>query len=148
MPGYRALPEHFSGVVADLTREAGLLEENGQHEEAIALYERALAEAIALDQAMPNFLCGRLAMLYRQAGRHADEVDVLERYQRSQTSDRERVRVDARLSKAKALLQKHSRNNDCGALASIRAVGPSSYSRRARTVQRRAETERPSDTNP
>lgn len=139
MPGYRALPEHYSGAVADLTREAGVLEENGQHAAAIAVYERALAAATIEDEVMPNFLCGRLAMLYRQAGRHADEVYLLERYQQSQTSERERVRVDARLSKAKALLEKNSRNNECGALASIRGVGPSTYSRRTKTMQRRGE---------
>jgi hypothetical protein len=143
MPGYRALPEHYSGAVADLTREAGLLEENGQREKAVALYERALAEAVMEDEVMPAFLCARLAMLYRQAGRHADEVDVLERFQQSQTSEQERVRFDARLSKAKALLHKNSRNHECGALASIRAVGPSSYSRRTKTRQRRAELDRP-----
>jgi hypothetical protein len=144
MPGYRALPEHLSGDVADLTREAGLLEDNGHHGKAIELYERALAISLARNEPMPNYLCGRLAVLYRQAGRHADEVDLLERYQLSQTSERDRIRFDARLSKARALMQKNSRNNECGALASIRAVSPSSYSRRTRTIQRRRELDEPS----
>jgi hypothetical protein len=139
MPGYRALPEHYSGAVADLTREAGLLEKNGKRGEAIVVYERALAAAAIEDEVMPGFLCGRLALLYRQTGRHAEEVDLLERYRQSQTSERERVRVDARLSKAKALLEKSARTNECGALASIRRFGPSSYSRRTKTRQRRGE---------
>jgi tetratricopeptide (TPR) repeat protein len=143
MPGYRALPEHFSGAVADLTREAGLLDKNGQHEEAIAVYERALAAATTENEVMPSFLCGRLALLYRRTGRHAEEVDLLERYQQSQTSEQERIRFDARLSKAKALLQKTSRSNECGALASIRRFGPSSYSRRTETRRRRGELEEP-----
>ena len=143
MPGYRALPEHFSGVVADLTREAGLLEEQGQQADAIALYERALAAAVIENAPMPSYLCGRLAMLYRQAGRHADEVDLLERYQLSQTSERERVRYDARLSKARALKQKAYRSHDSGALASIRALRPSSYARRTSTRRQSGELEDP-----
>ena len=130
MPGYRALPEYYSGTVADLTREAGLLEESGQQADAIAVYERALAAAAMEAETLPGFLCGRLAMLYRQAGRYADEVDLLERYRMSQTSEAARTRFDAKLSKARALLQKHSRPDECGALASIRKVGPSSYARR------------------
>ncbi|MDB4916957.1 MAG: hypothetical protein JWM95_4601 [Gemmatimonadetes bacterium] len=145
MPGYRALPEHYSGVVAVLTREAGLLEEQGQHADAIAMYEHALAAALNESEVMPSFLCGRLALLYRQSGQHADEVDLLERYQLSQRSERERVRFDARLSKARALLQKVSRSNECGALSTIRAFGPSSYSRRKSTRLKRGELEAPSD---
>lgn len=143
MPGYRALPERHSGVVADLTREADLLDKNGQEAEAIALYERALAAASIEGEAMPGFVCGRLALLYRREGRHADEVELLERYQQSHTSERERIRFDARLSKARALLQKTSRSNECGALASIRRCGPSSYSRRTKTKLQRDEVEGP-----
>jgi hypothetical protein len=139
MPGYRALPERHSGVVADLTREADLLDKNGQQEEAIAVYERALAASSMEDEAMPGFVCGRLALLYRRAGRHADEVDLLERHQQSQTSERERIRFDARLSKARALMQKTARSNECGALASIRRCSPSSYSRRTKTKLQRGE---------
>jgi hypothetical protein len=142
MPGYRTLPEHFSGAVADLTREADLLDKDGQPGMAIEVYERALAAAMLEDEVMPGFLCGRLALLYRRMGQHAEEVDLLERYQQSQTSEQERIRHDARLSKARALLQKSSRSNECGALASIRGVRPSSYSRRTKTKERRAELER------
>lgn len=143
MPGYRALSEHYSGAVADLTREAGLLEENGQHADAIATYERALAAALLENEAMPSFLCGRLAQLYRQTGRHADEVELLERYQLSQRSERERARFDARLSKAKALVHKTSRSSECGALSTIRGFGPSSYARRKSMRLKRAELSDP-----
>ncbi|MES2180166.1 MAG: hypothetical protein V4550_20080 [Gemmatimonadota bacterium] len=122
MPGYRSLPDSLSGAVADLTRQAALLEEQRAPLEAVTLYEQALDAAVAEDAAMPGFLCGRLALLYRQLGRHHDEVALIERYQSSQRSERERVRFDARLSKAKALLDKARPSEECGALSSIRAI--------------------------
>jgi hypothetical protein len=127
MPGYPSLPESISGVVADLTRDAARLEEQGHKEDAAAVYERAVQAVVASGEAIPGFLCGRLALLYRRLGRHAEEVVLIEQYQATQRIERDRVRFDARLSKARALLERASRSQDSGALASIRGFKPSSY---------------------
>ncbi|MDB4915388.1 MAG: hypothetical protein JWM95_3032 [Gemmatimonadetes bacterium] len=123
MPGYRTLPESVSGIVADLTREAAMLETEGEHAQAGLIYERALCTAAADADSMPAYLCGRLALHYRRLGHHAEEVALLERYQASLRTERERIRFDARLSKAKALMERASRAEECGALSSIRAFG-------------------------
>jgi hypothetical protein len=125
MPGYRPVPASLSGTVADLTREAALLESQGDRTAAVEVYERAVAAAVAEDHMIPSFLCGRLALLYRKLGRHVEEVALLEEYQATQRSERERVRFNARLSKATALMHKAAESRDCGALASIRAFGKS-----------------------
>src|SRR4051812_22359392 len=115
MPGYRTLLESVSGPVADLTREAAALEHDGERERAVEHYERALVQAIDTEKLMPDFVCGRLAHLYRQMGRHQDEVSLLERYQAAHSDDESRVRFVARLSKARTLLEKAQRLDDVGA---------------------------------
>jgi tetratricopeptide (TPR) repeat protein len=124
MPGFRSLSDALTGSAADLSREAAALEESGDHAGAIAMFERALAASLADRAELPGFVCGRLAASYRRAGRYQDELDLLERYRDSQTDEDARSRFDARLSKARALADKHHRR-DSAALASVRAIKPS-----------------------
>jgi hypothetical protein len=124
VPGFRNLSDSFTGGVADLSRQASELEDAGNHADAIALYERAILMACVEGPELPGFVCGRLAAAYRRAGRYQDELDLLERYRDSQTADDVRSRFDARLSKARALADKHTRT-DSAALASVRAIKPS-----------------------
>lgn len=136
MPGFRSLSENVTGSVAERAREAAALEESGDHRAAIAVYEAALEESAAIRPQLPGFVCGRLAAAYRRQGRYQDELDLIERYRDSQTDDDARSRFDARLSKARALADKHTRR-DSAALASVRAIKPSA--RRARRSSSRAE---------
>jgi hypothetical protein len=131
MPGFRNISDDVTGGVADISRQASVLEESGNHAGAIALYEGALTLANTERPELPGFVCGRLAAAYRRAGRYQDELDLLERYRDSQTADEARSRFNARLSKARALAAKHTRT-DSAALASIRAIKPSV--RRSRRV--------------
>jgi hypothetical protein len=133
MPGYRELPESLTGAAADSAREATRLEQDGDRAGAVERYEAALAESLRASPEVPAFLCGRLAMLYRTLGRHADEVALLEHYRDSQDTDDARTRFDARLSKAVALAVKHQ-PRDSTALASVRAIRSASESRRLRRV--------------
>ena len=133
MPGYRELPESLTGAAADSARDAARLEQDGDRTAAVERYEAALTEALLVSPEVPAFLCGRLAMLYRTLGRHADEVALLERYRDSQGADEARTRFDARLSKAIALAVKN-RPRDSTALASVRAIRSASESRSLRRV--------------
>lgn len=133
MPGYRELPESLTGAAADRAREAARLEQNGNRSGAAELYEAALAASLSVSPEVPAFLCGRLAMLYRTLGRHADEVALLESYRDSQGTDEARARFDARLSKAIALAVKNQ-PRDSMALASVRAIRSASESRSLRRV--------------
>jgi hypothetical protein len=130
MPGYRELPESLTGAAADSAREATRLEQDGDRAGAVERYEAALAESLRASPEVPAFLCGRLAMLYRTLGRHADEVALLEHYRDSQDTDDARTRF---LSKAVALAVKHQ-PRDSTALASVRAIRSASESRRLRRV--------------
>ncbi|MDQ2667355.1 MAG: hypothetical protein M3Z05_15260 [Gemmatimonadota bacterium] len=121
MPGFRLLPENITGLAADRAREGTVLEGTGDLPGAISLYEAALAESLAESPQMPGFLCGRLAAMYRRERRYQDEVDLLEGYRDSQTNEVARSRFDARLSKARALADKHIRS-ESSALASVRAI--------------------------
>jgi hypothetical protein len=133
MPGYRELPESLTGAAADSAREAARLELDGDRQAAVELYEAALAASLRVSPEVPAFLCGRLAMLYRALGRHADEVALLERYRDSQSAEDARARFDARLSKAVALAVKNQ-PKDSMALASVRAIRSASESRSLRRV--------------
>jgi hypothetical protein len=133
MPGYRELPESLTGAAADRAREAARLEQAGDRPGAAQLYEAALAASLREWPEVPAFLCGRLAMLYRTLGRHADEVALLEKYRDSQRTDEARTRFDARLSKASALAVKNQ-PRDSTALASVRAIRSASESRSLRRV--------------
>jgi hypothetical protein len=133
MPGYRELPDSLTGAAADSAREAARLEAAGDREGAVVLYEAALAAALEESPEVPAFLCGRLAMLYRTLGRHADEVALLQHYRDSQATDDARSRFDARLSKAIALAVKNE-PRDSTALASVRAIRSASESRSLRRV--------------
>jgi hypothetical protein len=97
----------------------------------VLVFEATLADFARTGNALPGWLCGRLAVLYRSLGRHDDEVTLLERYRESQTSDDARTRYDARLSKARTLADRR-RRSDSGALASIRQSIRSPRTRAAR----------------
>ena len=133
MPGYRELPDSLTGAAADSARQAAHLEQAGDRHGALELYEDALRAALRESPEVPAFLCGRLAMLYRTLGRHADEVALLEQYRDSQCSDEARTRFDARLSKATALAVKN-KPKESTALASVRAIRSASESRSLRRV--------------
>lgn len=129
MPAYGALPERIVGPAADLVREAAECEQSGDIGRAIMLYERAIDESLRIRPELPGYACGRLAALLRRVKRYADEVELLERYRASQADDAARVRLDARLSKARTLAERH-REEDCGALASVRRIKKSKPRRR------------------
>jgi hypothetical protein len=78
---------------------------------------------------MPGWVCGRLASIYRTLKRYDDEVDLLERYRESQTSEEARTRFDARLSKARAIADR-KRRPVTGALETVRQVRHRSSQRR------------------
>ncbi len=115
------MPETLSGIAAEFVREASLREQQHDQAGALILYEQALAEAGLDSPAMPGFVCGRLAALYRRVGRYDDEVLLLERFAESQAHKDTRSRFDARLSKARAIAEKN-RRSDSTALESVRAV--------------------------
>ena len=78
---------------------------------------------------MPGWVCGRLASIYRTLKRYDDEVELLERYRESQTSEEARTRFDARLSKARAIADR-KRRPVTGALETVREVRHRSSQRR------------------
>ncbi|HEU4723524.1 MAG TPA: hypothetical protein VFS59_19375 [Gemmatimonadaceae bacterium] len=78
---------------------------------------------------MPGWICGRLASIYRTLKRYDDEVELLERYRESQTSEEARTRFDARLSKARAIAER-KRRSSTGALETVRQVRHRSSLRR------------------
>lgn len=121
MPGYRALSSSVTGHAADSAREAELLRREGEPETAVLLLEEALEASRRATDALPGWLCGRLAALYRTLGRHDDEVALLEQYRDSQSSEEARSRYDARLSKARTIAER-KRRSDSGALLSVRKV--------------------------
>jgi hypothetical protein len=122
MPGYKALPEHFSGRVAEGVRFAEILQRAGANDDAVQLLEHALELCVASSPQIPGWLCGRLAALYRTLKRYDDEVRLLERYRDSrQASDEAHSRFDARLSKARAIAERKQRT-DTRAHDSVRTV--------------------------
>lgn len=121
MPGYRVLSSAVTGQVADSAREAEVLRREGEPATAVLLLEEALEASRRTTMALPGWLCGRLAALYRTLGRHDDEVALLEQYRDSQSSEDARSRYDARLSKAKTIAER-KRRSDSGALSSVRKV--------------------------
>jgi hypothetical protein len=78
---------------------------------------------------MPGWICGRLASIYRTLKRYDEEVELLERYRESQTSEEARTRFDARLSKARAVAER-KRRPVTGALETVRQVRHRSRQRR------------------
>jgi hypothetical protein len=121
MPGYRSLPEQFSGPAAEQVRLAELLQRAGANEDAVHHLEAALEVCAASGPQLPGWLCGRLATMYRTLKRYDDEVNLLVRYRDSQQSEEARMRFDARLSKARAIAQRNGRS-DTRMLASVRTA--------------------------
>lgn len=129
MPGYRSLSAHLSGTAAEHAREAELSQRDGDPEAAARLLEEALEASLRARPEMPGWVCGRLASLYRTLKRYDDEVELLERYRESQTSEEARTRFDARLSKARAIAER-KRRPLTGALETVRQVRHRSSQRR------------------
>lgn len=129
MPGYRSLSAHLSGTAARHAREAELRQRGGDPETAAHLLEEALQASLRVRPEMPGWICGRLASIYRTLKRYDDEVELLERYRESQTSEEARTRFDARLSKARAVAER-KRRPDTGALETVRQVRHRSSQRR------------------
>jgi hypothetical protein len=121
LPGYKALPDEFSGPTAEQVRYAEVLQRAGDPSEAVRMLEMTLDVCARARPELPGWLCGRLAALYRALKRYDDEVRLLERYRESQTSEEARSRFDARLSKARAIAER-KRRTDTHALASVRRV--------------------------
>jgi hypothetical protein len=121
VPGYKALPDQFSGAAAEHVRYAEVLQRAGDPAEAVRMLESTLDAYARTSPVLPGWLCGRLAALYRTLKRYDDEVLMLERYRESQSSEDSRSRFDARLSKARAIAER-KRRTDTRALASVRCV--------------------------
>ena len=117
LPGYRPLPASITGPVAEAVRRAEVLVHRGQLDPACRVLEGTL-DTYDEGSELPNWLCGRLAAVYRALGRYADEVMLLERFRESQASDAARRRYDARLSKARVLAARARPGSQ--ALASVR----------------------------
>ena len=129
MPGYRSLSANLSGTAAEHAREAELSQRHGDPHSAARLLEEALAASLRSRPEMPGWVCGRLASIYRTLKRYDDEVELLERYRESQTSEEARTRFDARLSKARAIAER-KRRPVTGALETVRQVRHRSSQRR------------------
>lgn len=129
MPGYRSLSSHLAGTAAEHAREAELRQRGGDPESAARLLEEALEASLRVRPEMPGWVCGRLASIYRTLKRYDDEVELLERYRESQTSEEARTRFDARLSKARAIAER-KRRPSTGALETVRQVRHRSSQRR------------------
>ena len=138
MPGYRSLSRHLAGTAAEHAREAELRQRGGDPESAARLLEEALDASMRVRPEMPGWLCGRLASIYRTLKRYDDEVELLERYRESQSSEEARTRFDARLSKARAIAER-KRRPSTGALETVRQVRHRSSQRR-RTPSRARQT--------
>src|ERR687890_122010 len=129
MPGYRSLLVHLSGRAADHAREAEASQRHGDPQTAARLLEEALQASLRTRSEMPGWICGRLASIYRTLKRYDDEVELLERYRESQSSEEARTRFDARLSKARAIAER-KRRPVTGALETVRQVRHRSSQRR------------------
>src|SRR5215217_5962971 len=129
MPGYRSLSAQLSGTAAEHAREAELRQRGGDPDTAARLLEEALDASIRVRPEMPGWICGRLASIYRTLKRYDDEVELLERYRASQSSEEARTRFDARLSKARAIADR-KRRPMTGALETVRQVRHRSSQRR------------------
>lgn len=121
LPGYKALPDEYSGPAAEQVRYAEVLQRAGDATEAVRMLEVTLEACARAKPELPGWLCGRLAALYRGLKRYDDEVLLLERYRESQTSEEARTRFDARLSKARAIAER-KRRTETRALSSVRRV--------------------------
>jgi hypothetical protein len=121
MPGYKALPQQFSGTAAEQVRYAEVMLRSGDPREAVRILEATLEVCAHETPELPGWLCGRLAALYRTVERYDDEVRLLERYRETQSNEDARARFDARLSKARAIADR-KRRSETRALSSVRKV--------------------------
>lgn len=113
MPRYRPFSATERGPIADAARAAEALQREGDLSAAIQMLERALAAGGGeADPTTSGWVHSRLATLYRRVGRLEDEVDLLERYCESHQEDKWRMRFNARLYKACALLIRSREKQD------------------------------------
>lgn len=110
MPGYRPLRTAESPIHLGIAERADELSRLGRDDEAALLLEELIADLEARDADLPSWPYGRLAFVYRRLRRHADEVELLERYISLQAQTEQAIRFNARLSKARALLAKRNRS--------------------------------------
>ncbi|MEO6526489.1 MAG: hypothetical protein ABIP93_07685 [Gemmatimonadaceae bacterium] len=135
------MSSHISGRAAEHAREAEVRQRDGDPASAAILLEEALQASMRVRPELPGWVCGRLASIYRTLKRYDDEVDLLERYRESQSSEDARTRFDARLSKARAIADR-KRRPDTGALDTVRQV------RTRSSLRRRTLTPTPTPTRP
>lgn len=110
MPGYRPLRNAETQDHHGIAARADDLSRRGRDDEAACLLESFIAELEASGANLPSWPYGRLAFVYRRLRRHADEVELLERYISLQGDEEQAVRFSARLSKARALSSKRSKS--------------------------------------
>jgi len=123
MPKYRPFSATEAGPTAESARAAEALQHEGDLNAAIRMLECALAVGgREADPAISGWVHSRLATLYRRVGRLEDEVDLLERYCEGNQDDEWRMRFNARLFKARTLLNR-SRERHRGVL-SLRKGAP------------------------
>ena len=121
MPGYRSLADTVIGDAANFVRAAGLMVVDERPTATAQLLEEALRISREHSSVIPDWLAGRLAAAYRTLRRFDDEVALLECYRDSQTCEQQRVRYDARLSKARAIAAQKTKRSS-GALESVHRV--------------------------
>ena len=92
MPGYRPLRHAESVEHLGVAERADELSRAGRDEEAALLLEDLIRELEARDGGLPSWPYGRLAFVYRRLHRHADEVELLERYIARQPDEEQAVR--------------------------------------------------------
>jgi hypothetical protein len=110
-------------------RQSELHRQDGDLAAAALLLEQALEQATSEAAAMPGWICGRLAAVYRALRRHDEEVALLERYCETQVSEEASARFRGRLSKARAIADRQ-RKPETGALRAVREVRTRSKGRR------------------
>ena len=121
MRGYHSLPDDLDDASVDAIHDAERLVTDGDHQGARAILERLLERALESTYVIPDWICGRLATVYRKLELYEDELDLLERYKSAHTDGFALTRFDSRISKARALVARML-PAESGALASVRVV--------------------------
>lgn len=108
---------------------------------AVELMEQLLERCLEESPVIPDWVCGRLASLYRTQKRFRDEVALIERFQASQTTP-DCTRLNARLMKARACAER-MKDSDSVMLESVRALRLVSKSRSIATASSEAKMASP-----
>lgn len=118
---YRHIPDTVHPAEAERVLRADEFRKAREFDRALALLEDVLFRHLETSAELPDWLCGRLAGVYRGQKRYDKEIEILERYQQSQSADDVRTRQTTRIDKARAMADRVT-VDECGALASIRAM--------------------------